>query len=531
MKVLRSRIIRGIMLAIFLVGLLFPCLYSAQIAHASTWWDTDWDYRNVLSFKASAITDNLTNFPVKVTLSASNFDFSKAKSDGADVRFVDKDDTTSLPYEFEWWDNANETAAAWVKIPQIDAGTDNTDYFYIYYGNAGASSDADSGATWADTGAVAVWHFNEMTGTNAEDVTGNSHNGTLSGTPTWTNYTLNFDGSDDVVQMTLFYIFSSSYTMLAWVNPVNTGADARYAVFGQYNALINRSSGKLQHHNGSDYVSSTDAVNWSQWNQAVWSCNLTDSQVYFSLNGLSSGNGTASFNPSFKFIGSYNSPPTIFRLKGAIDELRIYSRVVTAEEVKGDNLNRLDTLLYYGAEEEDRPPTVTTLPATGIAWVNDESSGTFSGNLTSLGGAPSVYRWFEYGLTTSYGSSTANMTDNATGVKTASIPNGLTSGVTYHYRFVAQNADGTTNGADETFLFTPMAAHYIGFTIVLAIVPTLLFLTLLFASGSMFFSGFRLLSQGQAYLTNVIYGALMLILAVILFATVILPAFQHLLTM
>jgi len=91
-------------------------------------------------------------------------------------------------------------------------------------------------------------------------------------------------------------------------------------------------------------------------------------------------------------------------------------------------------------------PTVATLPASGISFTNATLNGTVNPN----GAAASAY--FQYGLTTSYGSYTATNTLAATNVP-LSLPNvisNLTPGATYHFQLVASNSLGTTFGADLT---------------------------------------------------------------------------------
>jgi len=64
---------------------------------------------------------------------------------------------------------------------------------------------------------------------------------------------------------------------------------------------------------------------------------------------------------------------------------------------------------------------------------------------------------FQYGTTTSYGTSTASQTTgsgNASQSVSADIT-GLTPSTTYHFRVVATNPSGTTQGADQTFTTTP----------------------------------------------------------------------------
>jgi hypothetical protein len=78
---------------------------------------------------------------------------------------------------------------------------------------------------------------------------------------------------------------------------------------------------------------------------------------------------------------------------------------------------------------------------------------TLAGTLDNDGGKATQTK-FEYGLTGAYGSSTPLVT-TAVGAITPVTLSDLTPGVTYHYRAVGVNADGTGNGLDATFvLFT-----------------------------------------------------------------------------
>ena len=93
------------------------------------------------------------------------------------------------------------------------------------------------------------------------------------------------------------------------------------------------------------------------------------------------------------------------------------------------------------------PPVVTTGVADPIAATGATLNGTVDPN-----GKATTY-WFEYGTTTGYGSeSTHSSGGSGTSAlaQTAAIT-GLTQGTQYHFRIVAQNADGTTQGSDQTF--------------------------------------------------------------------------------
>jgi hypothetical protein len=94
------------------------------------------------------------------------------------------------------------------------------------------------------------------------------------------------------------------------------------------------------------------------------------------------------------------------------------------------------------------PPTVLAPAASRITG----TAATLEGQANPNGAATTAR--FEYGLTTSYGTPTP-VQDLGTGILFVSIlgggATGLTCGTLYHFRAVAWNVGGTTNGADSTF--------------------------------------------------------------------------------
>ncbi|MSN25102.1 MAG: hypothetical protein GJV46_04455 [Geobacter sp.] len=104
------------------------------------------------------------------------------------------------------------------------------------------------------------------------------------------------------------------------------------------------------------------------------------------------------------------------------------------------------------------PPlsTVASNAATSIT----SSSATLNGSVNARYADASVS--FEYGLTTSYGASTAAapatvIVGNGNTTVTADL-SGLTPGLTYHYRVVATNSAGTAYGNDVQFVVLKAAA-------------------------------------------------------------------------
>ena len=94
-----------------------------------------WRYYRRITITNSGSTA-LTDYQIKVSLDNTNFDFSKANSDGSDIRFTDDDGSTLINFWIESWDSSGQTATIWVKVPSISASSSKN--IYMYYGNVGA---------------------------------------------------------------------------------------------------------------------------------------------------------------------------------------------------------------------------------------------------------------------------------------------------------------------------------------------------------------------------------------------------------
>jgi len=111
-------------------------LFAAQNLSAQGWFDADWPYRTQLavSHPLGVTGSTLTGYQVKVSLTGGtggNFDFTRALSDGSDLRFTDDDGITLIPFWIESW-TYGTSATIWIKVPAIpNTGT----VVYLYYGN------------------------------------------------------------------------------------------------------------------------------------------------------------------------------------------------------------------------------------------------------------------------------------------------------------------------------------------------------------------------------------------------------------
>src|SRR4029077_14028392 len=96
----------------------------------------------------------------------------------------------------------------------------------------------------------------------------------------------------------------------------------------------------------------------------------------------------------------------------------------------------------------------TPLPVvvTGVASDIVGTTATLNGTVNPSGSETTYH--FEYGLTTSYGSTTTITSAGSgfTAVPVSAALTGLISGTEYHFRVTATNSGGTVNGADTTFV-------------------------------------------------------------------------------
>jgi hypothetical protein len=101
-------------------------------------------------------------------------------------------------------------------------------------------------------------------------------------------------------------------------------------------------------------------------------------------------------------------------------------------------------------------PTATTNAATSVT----SSGATLNGSINANNASTAVT--FEYGLTTSYGTTVTAVQSPVTSSSATAVSyalTGLAPNTTYHYRVIGINSEGTTNGGDMTFSTTDIAPN------------------------------------------------------------------------
>lgn len=203
-----------------------------------------WKYSKNIIFNTTQsgadVPGMVEHFPVMLHLTSSNFDFTQAHADGADIRFA-RSDNTFLPYEIKRWDSALMQAEVWVKVDTI-YGNDSTQSITMYWGNPDASGNSSGASVFDSTsGFEGVWHLNEMSGTTASDASQNNYSGIYNG-----GLPRNAIGPSGICQSILKP--DSDYIDVGDVlNPgmknISVGIWVKRAAFGTQQALIAKSNG------------------------------------------------------------------------------------------------------------------------------------------------------------------------------------------------------------------------------------------------------------------------------------------------
>jgi hypothetical protein len=142
-------------------------------------------------------------------------------------------------------------------------------------------------------------------------------------------------------------------------------------------------------------------------------------------------------------LNGYNNNPVSFTISG-LDPNTLYHFRVDAANSAG-TVNGADLTFTTG----QIAPTAVTVAASPVGF----TSATLNGNIIANNLSTTVS--FEYGLTAGYGSVAAAVpgtVNGMTGTNVSANLIGLLTGSTYHFRVVASNAAGTSNGSDLTFL-------------------------------------------------------------------------------
>jgi RHS repeat-associated protein len=302
---------------------------------------------------------------------------------------------------------------------------------------------------------VASYSFNEGSGETAHDASGKAHEGTLHGAK-WTKEgkyggAIYFDGTEDLVTVPASreLDFSPAFTLEAWVKPdeanewsavitKETPGLVSYQLHAE--AGHKKPAGVVFDNEGKEAMAEgTASVPSKAWSYLALADDGEHLRLYVNgeLAATSSTVAAAGGEGALQIGGDVPWAEDSF--KGTIDNLRLYNRNLSAEEVKKDESRAVGV----------KAPSATTEAATGITGTDATLKGSVNPN-----GVATTYQ-FEYGTSTSYGTKVpatpASAGSGSTAVSIAKAISGLKEGTPYHFRVVAVNEGDTTYGEDKTF--------------------------------------------------------------------------------
>ncbi len=353
------------------------------------------------------------------------------------------------------------------------------------------------------TNLVGYWRFDDNTGTQASDSSGNNNPGTLQGGVTWTNFTapispgfgtaLSFDGTSQAVAIPNQPSLNAfPLTIMTWfkaptnsfkgglVNKYSSGSNNGYQIFMTAGHLL-----AWYYRDAADNVSGAlDAglVNDGQWHHTAFVVDTNGGQLY--LDGVlkSTQAWTGAPGPDSTTLGlSLGIYQGDSLWKGQLDEVSLWNASLSPAQIRSAAVQGLagtesNLLAYYRMDEGNGTftadsstnqfngtiaPTATwaasfapltysaqTISATLLSTTN----ALLTGSVTPIG--LDTTAWFQFGTTTNYGSTTAptNWTDGYLPPRPVSaVLTGLLANTDYHYQLVCSNSAGIRTGADQVF--------------------------------------------------------------------------------
>jgi hypothetical protein len=207
-----------------------------------------------------------------------------------------------------------------------------------------------SNTTQTPTGLVAAYGFNEGSGVQVADGSGQGNGGTIS-SATWTasgrfGAALSFNGTSSWVTVAdaASLDLTTGMTIEAWVNPAagtgwravvlkETPGGLAYALYSANNA--SRPAGYV-HINGDIGLNGTAAIALNTWTHVALTYDGATMRMFVNGAQVSSRAQTGSIvvAPGALRIGGDSVWGEYF--KGLIDEVRIYNRALTATEIQTD---------------------------------------------------------------------------------------------------------------------------------------------------------------------------------------------------
>jgi len=348
-------------------------------------WLAGWSKRIKLSIDAGDIDADLANFPILVYISAISginaediscvFDELTSDANRKKIAVTTDDGTTQCYVEIEEWDDANEQAYLWVKVPAIDDAV-NTD-LYLYYDSTQADNDTYVGdiesapamAVW-DANFLMVQHLRDATTSTTKDSTTNNNDGTkTSANNPIVSTSGKISDAQDFSTDGISYpnIQPASITLEAWINTDSQPSNGWAIIYcvaddGSHGYGFGSPWGinpakvaisRFSHTGSPTNCLCTTVLENGKWYHIVGTYDGTNLRIY--VNGtLETTLASSAFlydATTYSRIGKRVVSGYEMYYDGLIDECRISNSVRTDSYIKASYESGRDHLLDWGTEE------------------------------------------------------------------------------------------------------------------------------------------------------------------------------------
>jgi len=267
------------------------------------------------------------------------------KADYTDIRIWDSDHSQKLKYYTKSSDGAKATLL--VEVPNLTSVPQRQ--LYVYYGNSLAAAEQNSELIEITDGLLGYWKMDEGTGTSVANSISAQYNGTQNNA-TWVDgisgKALSFNGTNSFVvcNNTPVMTLTNEVTMSAWVKTLSAGAvvtkdesyypETRLLVSGSRISSYIRTPAT-----NATVTGSISTVNDNKWHHLVMTRkDGGDTTLYvdgkFEARGVSpTGLLNDTSLPAVNFGRQYYAGAYSNYFSGVIDEVKIYNRELTANEV------------------------------------------------------------------------------------------------------------------------------------------------------------------------------------------------------
>jgi len=333
--------------------------------------EVGWLYYRDISISPAT---SLNNYQVKIELNPGNFDYANAQENGDDIRFFDLLGETKFDYWIEGWNTAG-ISEIWVEIP--GSGTDG---FLMEYGNSSATSESNYDNVFIkdyshESGLSGQWLMNEGSGSTTVDSSGQGNDGTIQSAVYWRDSEGGqWDSRSDIKFTTGKHLYNNvaggdsnnriniadvpeldlttGATVEMWFKPHEINFGTRYTRMiskGQeganmYAIILDGDNKPYFYLTGPNTsANSNTTLGANAWYHLVGTYDGTDIKIYLNneLKGTTNAPGTITTNNDTLAIGNNSDGSTDRPAYGYFDDVRVYSRALTASEITAHYEHRL----------------------------------------------------------------------------------------------------------------------------------------------------------------------------------------------